>query len=183
MAISRCKMVSYLLTFKKILKDEYGWTQSKFDEMWSYHQSELNKQKLDGQSTREIAEYVDKFLNHQRKLIMGFFDFLKKSVSDYTDPYDYKTDAVLKCVNKLLEGDIGDLRKVQAGNDWVFAGGTVRALMGAKILDENYFYEIDNYFHRGVSLEECVSEICKKIGKTNFIRMCDEYANRPFRGL
>jgi hypothetical protein len=33
MAISRCKMVSYLLTFKKILKDEYGWTQSKFDEM------------------------------------------------------------------------------------------------------------------------------------------------------
>jgi|TARA_B100001971_G_scaffold145926_1_gene134982 hypothetical protein len=60
------KGVNYLLTLKKILKEEYGWTQSEFDEMWSYHQSELNQLKQDGQSTRQIAEHIDQYLNHYK---------------------------------------------------------------------------------------------------------------------
>lgn len=110
---------------------------------------------------------------------MGIFDFFKKGVSGYTDPYEYRIDAVLKCVDKLLNGDIGDLRKVQAGNDWMFAGGTIRGLMGTQVLNEYYYNDIENYYHRGISLEVCVNEMCNKIDKRDFIRKCDEFANRP----
>ena len=73
---------------------------------------------------------------------MGIFGFLKKRVSGYSDPYDYRIDAVLKCVDKLLDGEIGDLRKIRDvfnGNDWAFVGGTLRGLMGTSVLNEYYY--------------------------------------------
>ena len=114
---------------------------------------------------------------------MGFFDLFKKGVSGYNDAYDYRTDAVLQCVDKLLDGEIGDLRKIKNGNDWMFAGGTIRGLMGTQVLNEYYYSEIEGYYHRSTSLDVCVKEMCNKINKTDFIRQCDQYANRPIGGM
>ena len=114
---------------------------------------------------------------------MGFFDLFKKGVSGYNDAYDYRTDAVLQCVDKLLDGKIGDLRKIKHGNDWMFAGGTIRGLMGTQVLNENYYNEIERYFHSGISLDLCVKAMCNNINKRDFIRQCDQYANRPIGGM
>ena len=60
------KGVNYLITLKRILKDEYGWTQSEFDVMWSENQSALNELKMRGQSTRQIAEHINTYFSHYK---------------------------------------------------------------------------------------------------------------------
>jgi len=110
---------------------------------------------------------------------MGLLSFFKKGVPGYTNDYDYRIDVILKSVEKLLDGNIGTLRKIRNGSDWMFGGGTLRGLMGTQVLNEFYFDEIDNYFHRGIPLDTCVEEMCNKINKKDFIRKCDEFANRP----
>ena len=57
------KGVFYMLSLHKILRDEYGWTQSVIDAMWYFHQGELNRLKIEGQSTRRIAELIDQHLS------------------------------------------------------------------------------------------------------------------------
>jgi len=111
---------------------------------------------------------------------MGIFSLFKKGVSGYSDSYDYRIDVILKCVDILLDGDIGDLRKIKSGNDWVFGGGTIRGLMGTQVLNDSYFDYIDNCWDKGISLDECVKQTCQIINKKDFIRACDNYANRPF---
>ncbi len=48
------KGVNYLFTLKRILKDEYGWTQSECDAMWADNMQALNQLKVEGQSLRPI---------------------------------------------------------------------------------------------------------------------------------
>ena len=112
---------------------------------------------------------------------MGFFNKVKNSVMGYSDPYDYRIDAVLKCVKMLLSGDVGDLRKVKSGNDWAFSGGTLRGLMGTQVLNDHYSNEIDSCHYNGMSVNACAEHLCAIINKSDFIRMCDNYANRPIR--
>ena len=38
-----------------------GWTESETNTMWSYHYDELNRLKVEGQSTRQIAQHVEQF--------------------------------------------------------------------------------------------------------------------------
>lgn len=110
---------------------------------------------------------------------MGIFDLLKRSVGSYSDPYDFRIDAILKIVRNLLDGDVGDLRKVKSGNDWMFGGGTLHGLMGTQVLNDYYSNEIESCYHRGMSINDCVNEISLRIDKRDFLRMCDEFANRP----
>ena len=60
------KGVFYMKSLHKILKNEYGWTQSEIDTMWSYHYDELNKLKIEGQSTQQIAQHIDQFLSQYK---------------------------------------------------------------------------------------------------------------------
>ena len=60
------KGVNYMLTLHKILKNEYGWTKSEIDTMWSYHSDELNKLKTEGQSTQQIAKHIDQYLSQYK---------------------------------------------------------------------------------------------------------------------
>ena len=60
------KGVFYMLSLHKILKNEFGWTQSEIDTMWSYHSDELNKLKIEGQSTRQIAQHIDQYLSQYK---------------------------------------------------------------------------------------------------------------------
>ena len=60
------KGVFYMTSLHKILKNEYGWTQSEIDEMWSYHRNELNRLKMEGQSTRQIAQHIDQYLSQYK---------------------------------------------------------------------------------------------------------------------
>tara|TARA_Y100000590_G_scaffold257019_1_gene288663 strand:+ start:674 stop:928 length:255 start_codon:yes stop_codon:yes gene_type:complete len=60
------KGVNYLITLKRILKDEYGWTQSEFDIMWAENQSALNELKMRGQSTRQIAEHINEHFSYYK---------------------------------------------------------------------------------------------------------------------
>ena len=110
---------------------------------------------------------------------MGLFDFFTKGASEYNDPYDYRTDVVLKCVDRLLDGDIGNLRKIKHGNDWMFAGGTIRGLMGTKVLNDNYYIKIESFYYKGISVNECVKKMCNMIDRQSFINQCDLYASRP----
>jgi hypothetical protein len=64
------KGVFYMLSLHKILRDEYGWTQSVIDTMWYFHQDELNKLKIEGQSTRRIAEHIDQHLSQFKSAFM-----------------------------------------------------------------------------------------------------------------
>jgi len=112
---------------------------------------------------------------------MGFLYIFQKGVSGYSDSYEYRTDVILKCVDILLDGDIGDLRKIKTGNEWMFGGGTLHALMGTQVLNENYFNYIDDCYDNRVSIENCIKQTCQLISKRDFIRACDQYANRPFR--
>jgi len=87
--------------------------------------------------------------------------------------------AILKCVKKILKDNVGDLRKVKTGDDWMFVGGTVQALAGTQVLDNLYYNEMEGYFNNKESIDVCVDEICKKIDVEYFIRKCDEYSKRP----
>ena len=60
------KGVLYMTSLHKILKNDYGWTQSEIDTMWSYHREELNRLKLEGQSTQQIADHIEQFLNQYK---------------------------------------------------------------------------------------------------------------------
>ena len=60
------KGVNYLTTLKKILKDEYGWTQSEFDAMWTDNREALNQLKIEGQSSRQIAEHINTYFSHYK---------------------------------------------------------------------------------------------------------------------
>lgn len=60
------KGVVYAKSLNNILKSEYGWTKSEIDRMWSNHWNELNKLKIEGQSTRQIAEHIDQYLSHYK---------------------------------------------------------------------------------------------------------------------
>ena len=60
------KGVFYMTSLHKILKNDYGWTQSEIDTMWSYHREELNKLKIEGQSTGEIAQHIDQYLSQYK---------------------------------------------------------------------------------------------------------------------
>jgi len=55
-----------MYSLQNILKNEYAWTQSEFDEMWSYHRDELNKLKVEGQSTRQLAQHIDQYLSQYK---------------------------------------------------------------------------------------------------------------------
>jgi|TARA_B100001971_G_scaffold155065_1_gene144466 hypothetical protein len=60
------KGVNYLFTLKRILKDEYGWTQSECDAMWADNMQALNQLKVEGQSTRQIAQHIDQYLSQYK---------------------------------------------------------------------------------------------------------------------
>ena len=60
------KGVNYLITLKRILKDEYGWTQSECDAMWADNMQALNQLKTEGKSTRQIAEHINTYFSHYK---------------------------------------------------------------------------------------------------------------------
>ena len=60
------KGVFYMASLNKVLKNEYGWTQSEIDKVWNMHKKELNNLKLDGKSTRDIANYIDQHFHHYK---------------------------------------------------------------------------------------------------------------------
>jgi len=54
------KGVFYMASLNKILKNEYGWTQSEIDKVWNMYRKDLNNLKLDGKSTKDIANYINR---------------------------------------------------------------------------------------------------------------------------
>ena len=60
------KGVSYAKSLNNILITEYGWAKTEIDKMWANHWNELNKLKINGQSTRQIAEHIDQFLRQYK---------------------------------------------------------------------------------------------------------------------
>ena len=60
------KGVVYMASLNKILKNEYGWTQSEIDNVWNIHTKELNNLKLDGKSTSDIAKYIEQHFQHYK---------------------------------------------------------------------------------------------------------------------
>ena len=62
------KGVVYMKGLHSILRDEYGWSQSEIDIMWSNHFNELNNMKIKGSSTREIAEHINLYLSQYKSI-------------------------------------------------------------------------------------------------------------------
>ena len=60
------KGVVYAKSLEKILISEYGWTKSEITRMWSIHWNELNKLKIEGQSTGKIAQHIDQYLSQYK---------------------------------------------------------------------------------------------------------------------
>lgn len=60
------KGVVYMKQLNKLLKDDYGWTQSEFDIMWSNHADQLNKLKIEGMSTHQLAQHIDQYLSQYK---------------------------------------------------------------------------------------------------------------------
>ncbi len=60
------KGVFYMTSLNKILKNEYGWTQSEVDKLWNLQRKELNNLKIDGKSIRGIANYIDQHFHHYK---------------------------------------------------------------------------------------------------------------------
>ena len=60
------KGVVYAKSLERILISEYSWTKSEIDRMWANHWNELNKLKIEGQSTHQIAEHIDQYLSYYK---------------------------------------------------------------------------------------------------------------------
>ena len=110
---------------------------------------------------------------------MGIFDFFN-NVSGYSNSYDYCMSAILKCTKRIFKDNVGELRLMKTGDDWMFVGGTPQVLAGTQVLDNLYYDEMEGYFNNKESIDVCVDEICKKIDVEYFLRKCDEFSNRNY---